>query len=248
MKKLVRKKRKQNRKSELIIILLVLLAVGSFVFLRSGYFDIADISVEGNVRLDSQEIISCGGIIRGSNIFSLKSSKAEKKINSLVMVKSVSVKKIFPNKVRVIVTEKEAFLTAVINEVYYAMDEEASVIYSCEQLSEDYGILLTGLSDVELIVGNTYNYTSNAKTATAFEVARWLRTSSLNDKISEIYASPGGYYYLYTNKPNVIKFYSLEGFNSNLEFTEVFLENEDRYIMVELVEGSEPVFKVININ
>ena len=67
--------------------------------------------------------------------------------------------------------------------------------------------------------------------------------------ISEIYITPGGNYYLYTEKANIIKFYSLDAFMSNIEFIEDFsfiLKN--RSIMVEIVEGRPPVYQTINLN
>ena len=248
MKRLKRTKRRTSRKAEIIIILTIMTVIAGFFIMRGSRFDVMKITVRGTVRLSEAEVISASGLTEGENIFSVNASKVEKRIEKLFLVENASIVKHYPDSIEIVVTEKTPFLTVVIDGRYYAMDKNGTVIHSSEALESDYGILLTGVDELDLSVGSTYSFIQNARTAVAYEVVQKLMGQGYTRFISEIHCSEKGYYYLYTKKSNVIKFYSLSGFTTNLDFIELFLENEDRHIMVEVVEGSEPVYKVIDIN
>lgn len=245
MKKIRRKRRSNNTVFKSL--LFVILVIGLSVFSRSEVFNISSISVEGTETLPVSDIIELTNLKVGSNIFDFRSSSVEELILTEPLVKSVEVKRVFPNKVRVLITERTPYITISYNSKYYYLDEDGMVIHISPSLHSDCGIILSGAKDLNLIESEFFNYNSNVNTMTAFNIADILTDTGVYDFVSEIYASDSGYFYLYTKKSNIVKFYSLNSFESNKDFVAKFIVNEDRHLMIEVIENSEPVYKVIDI-
>lgn len=242
----IRRKRKSN-KMVLYLLLAVILFIGIALFCKSNVFNISTISVEGTETLHISDIIELSGLKTGTNIFDFRASSVENSLSTESLVKSVEIKRVYPDEVRIIITERTPYITVSDNSTYYYLDEDGMVIYTSSSLNNDCGIILSGTTDVSLIKGEFFNYNSNVNTMTAFNIADILKQTKVYDYVSEIYVSQSGYYYLYTEKSNVIKFYSLSSFESNKDFIADFILNEDRHIMIEVIEDSEPVYKVIDI-
>lgn len=242
----IRRRRKSN-KTVLYLLLFVILLIGAVIFSKSEIFNISTISVEGTETLDISDIIELSRLETGTNIFDFRASLTEDLICSESLVKSVKVKRVYPNEVRIIVAERMPYITVSDGSSYYYLDEDGMVIYTSSSLQSDCGIILSGVSGLSLNKGEFFNYNSNVNTMTAYNIADILMGTGVYDDVSEIYVSESGYYYLYTRKSNIIKFYSLSSFESNKDFAADFIKNEDRHIMIEVIENSEPVYKVIDI-
>lgn len=242
----IRRKRKSN-KTVLYLLLAVILFIGIAVFCKSNVFNISTISVEGTETLNISDIIELSGLNVGTNIFDFRASSVENLLSTESLVKSAEIKRAYPDEVRIIIKERTPYITVSAEAAYYYLDEDGMVIYTSSSLNRDCGIILSGATDVSLNKGEFFNYNSNVNTMTAFNIADILKQTNVYDYVSEIYVSQSGYYYLYTEKSNVIKFYSLSSFESNKDFIADFILNEDRHIMIEVIEDSEPVYKVIDI-
>lgn len=244
-----KRRRKKKPYKSLLLMLLLACLVTSFLFLGgSDFFDITRITVEGAVSLSSEEIIEASGIRIGDNIFRFSAKDAESAIKALQNIKNASVVRVYPNKVKLIVLERSAFVSVSFGGTYYVYDDENLKISETKNISEAGGLIISGMTDNSLLLSDVLDSSSSAILATAFEIAFWQQQNNLHGSITEIYISPSGYYYAYTKNSNIIKFYTLAAFDSNKEFIKDYLLYEDRHIMVEVVEDSEPVYKVIQIN
>lgn len=245
MKKIRRKRKSKNRVFYLLLI--VILVVGMVIFFKSDIFNISTISVEGAETLDISDIIELSNLQVGNNIFDFRSSSVEDRIYSESLVKAVEIKRIFPNKVKIVITERTPYITVSFGSKYYYLDNDGMVMYDSTSLRSDCGMILSGVNEISLNKGDFFNYNSNVNTMTAFYIANILTETDVYDYVSELYVSDTGYYYLYTEKSNIVKFYSLSSFESNKDFVAEFIKNEDRHLMIEVIEESEPVYKVIDI-
>ena len=244
-----RKRIKRKSKSGIIYLLLfALLVVGAVFFLNSEFFTIKSISVEGAYSVSNEVVLETSGIKEGENLFDFKAKTAENLIKTIPVVKNVSVVRQYPDKVKIIITQRVPFVTIYTGNLYYSLDDEGMVLSETEKINDSDSIVLSGVSDVQPVVSQVYDINSNVNILTAYELSSWLRSQNLLNRVSEVHVSAGGYYYMYTKNSNVIKFYSLSSFKSKEDFIKDFIQNEKRSIMVEVVEDSEPVYKVININ
>lgn len=86
-----------------VVVIIVLIVLSNTVLFRCG-----EISVSGNVRYKSEEIIEKSGLKTGDNLLHIDEKAAEDGIlNSLVFIDSVDVQKAFPTKISIEVKEAE---------------------------------------------------------------------------------------------------------------------------------------------
>lgn len=241
--------RKKNTPNRVIGIILVLLAIGGIVFFfRSSFFSIQNIYVEGASNIDKNTVLEVCGIQAGDNLFDFSARHVQNDIMTITNVKTASVVRVYPDTVKIIVTERVPFMVIFSDGNYITVDDTGKILSVGTTLNATSGVILSGLSGISAQPGDQFDFMTNVYTQTADEILTYLKNESLYDFVSEIHVSSNGCYYLYTRKSNVVKFYSLSAFTSNEEFIKLFLENEDRQIMVEVIEGCNPVYKTIEIN
>ena len=100
------------KKSVKVLILLFLLAGMMFFgkrFIDTDYFKVQEVLIEGNSKLLKQDIAAQLEQMKGKNIVYLNTNEIENLIKTDVRVKKVSVKKLFPSKIQVILEEREPY-------------------------------------------------------------------------------------------------------------------------------------------
>ena len=101
------------KKSVKVLILLFLLAGIMFFgkrFIDTDYFKVQEVLVEGQSNLLKQDIVAQLEQMKGKNIVYLNTSEIENRIKTDIRVKKVSVKKLFPSKIRVLLEEREPYV------------------------------------------------------------------------------------------------------------------------------------------
>ena len=96
-----------------VLILLFLLAGIMFLgkmFIETDYFKVQEVLVEGKSDLLRQDITAQLEQMKGKNIVYLNTNDIENHIKSDVRVKKVSVKKLFPSKIKVVLEEREPYV------------------------------------------------------------------------------------------------------------------------------------------
>lgn len=243
-----RKRRRRGSALPWLFVLVLVLLIGVYVFLtRSPLFNITSVTVEGAYKVTVSEVKEKSGIEPGQNLFSFHSSTVEKNVRELIIIKSVDVERILPGRVKIIVAERTPAVIFAGEGGYYSVDEEGIVISLTTTPEVPTAILVSGVDIGQPLMGEYIDYSSTAMLATVRSVITDLEAKGDLGMISEIHVSSGGCYYLYTKKANVVKFYSLTSFESNQDFIDLFLNCESRPIMVEVIEGTEPVYSNIEI-
>lgn len=118
----------------LYYVLGAIILVWVFIILANTVlFKCTTINVSGNENYDSDEIISVSGISKGDNLVRLDVSKARDNIiNSLAYIDDVKVKKSFPTKINITVTEAEKQYCVVSNGTTAAISRRGKIIELCE--------------------------------------------------------------------------------------------------------------------
>ena len=136
-----RKRRNIKRKFILFLkIIAILVLLGAFVYsfnylYNSKYFKIKTVTVTGNSHYSSDQIKKVAEVAIGANIFEINKKNIEDKLASeLIWVKSISLKKIFPDKIEISITERKPYLRLVYGGKYFILDEEAVVL---DEISDD---------------------------------------------------------------------------------------------------------------
>lgn len=242
-------KLKRNNGCGIYVLFIVLLVGGLMVFLRSDFFNIKSITVEGNVYVSEETVRAGSNIQIGQNIFDFKAAEIQDQLKTIARIRKVSVVRVYPDKVKIVITERQPVAYINSGGQYYAVDDEGIVVeISSSNIAAD-AVMVTGLSGVEMPdVGRRLDFNATAQTQTVFSVLDFFISKDMLSSLSEIYISPSGYYYVYTNNSNIIKFYELSSFESNEDNVLYFLSSGQVNIMMEVVEGSNPVYKRKEIN
>lgn len=101
----------------------------SLVVMSLPVFRIETVIVSGNVELSKEEIVQTAEADTGTNIFAYISSKYEKKLMSVPIIKTANIQKIYPNKLSISVVERMPIGYIVyLENTYIAIDNEGVVL------------------------------------------------------------------------------------------------------------------------
>lgn len=111
-----------------------LLVLAAFFFLQSSYFDVRNITVDGNKHLEGEEITSLAGLSSGVNIFRADLKKAEEKISLHPLVKEVELARDFPGTILIKITERAAIGLALGQEGFATISEDGYILAQVKNL------------------------------------------------------------------------------------------------------------------
>lgn len=118
-KKKINKKRKKRKIVKLFMLLLIISGIVIFTLI-SPVFNIEDIRVLGNEKIESDTIISLSEIKKGNNIFRISKDEISKKIKENSYISKVEIKRIFPGTIELTVEERDiSYQIKVINGYVY---------------------------------------------------------------------------------------------------------------------------------
>lgn len=91
------------------LIVVALLAVSSYLTLRTGMFTVEEVRIKGNRRIVGREILKRSGLREGQSSIFFFEKEVEDEILKNPWIKKVSVRKDFPKKVTINVEEEEVY-------------------------------------------------------------------------------------------------------------------------------------------
>jgi len=206
-------KKKRRAKTRLKILIFVFVLALCLVFLLfAPMFNIKSIEVEGSSRYTVEKIIEKSGIVIGENgfrklrmkpeaILDLRLLDSEEKIGQLPYVKTCIVKIVFPDRIKIQITEREPAAYIVYFDNYLTVDAQGYVLEAGHiepqqglkeirgidfkkytiggQLEEsEISLILTG---VEII--NTINNSDSSTAVKLADVLDWVDVVSENNAI-----------------------------------------------------------------
>ncbi len=101
------------------VLVLIVAAAGILMF---PAFDITEVYCEGNVNISSEEIIAAAKLSTGKNTFLENVSGAERRVAKLPLIEEVSIKRVFPDKLCISITERTPAFYAVMGDRAVALD------------------------------------------------------------------------------------------------------------------------------
>ena len=130
-----RKKTKRNKMSKMpfsvrfgiLVAVLVMIVVAAGVLMAPG-FKVTEVYCEGNSLVQSEEIFANAQISGGKNIFLIGLGKAERNVEKLPMIKEANIKRVFPDKICIAVTERVPVAYIKAGTECIAIDNESIII------------------------------------------------------------------------------------------------------------------------
>ena len=181
------------KKSIKALVLLFLLAGIMFFsksFIDSDYFKVQEVLVEGQFDLLRQDIVAPLEQMKGKNIVYLDTNDIENLIKTDIRVKKVSIKKLFPSKIQVVLEEREPY-------VYVKKGDETLI---ADKYLNIYGdILEEPAKNIPII-----DYTNDESLKEMKTILSKIRNKDFYAMISEIRQSEKNYEILLTNNVRII--------------------------------------------
>jgi cell division protein FtsQ len=182
-----KKEQKENKTLKNIIkwiILLGVLVAAIAFFMMSPLFNVEEIEVIGNNQISDNTIISLSQIEIGDNIYKTSKSSIKQNIKQNAYIEGIEVKRVIPNKIQLIVTERTAtYMLEYANS--YAYINNQGYILEISSQSIDVPIIVGYTTDQqEIEVGGRINKEDLTRLETVLKI---IESTEVNGVISKIY-------------------------------------------------------------
>lgn len=137
--KAARRRKKTRRKYTVYYILaaVMMLAIGAALSL-TVFFNITVITVEGDTRYDSEDIIDASDVVIGDNLFRLIGSSIEESVVSeFPYIEDVKIKRVLPEELIIKVTECKPAVTVEREEEYFLFSDKGRMLEEISALPDD---------------------------------------------------------------------------------------------------------------
>lgn len=140
-----RKKRKKNYILYYIILFLFIIVAGIILSL-TVFFNIETIDVEGTSKYTAEEIVAKSGLQTGDNLFRISTGDASKRIISeLEYIDNVEIRRSFPNKLTITVTEAKPVMSLSSGTNYYLVSDAGRILESGLSGPKENTFVVTGI-------------------------------------------------------------------------------------------------------
>lgn len=164
------KKRPYRGGNYTLYFILAAIVVGIIMAILSNtvLFKCGTIEVVGTTRYTSEEIIAAAGINTGDNLLHIDAKKAENSVmNAFAFVDGVTVKKSYPTKIIIEITEAQNWFALYENRKKYVISRGGRVL---GEISPDGLVVVKGFEAESLETGCWLNSTVDAKNKIVMEI------------------------------------------------------------------------------
>ena len=142
-----------------LVLLLAVVIVGAL--LAAGYFltTVRSITVSGNSILTDDQVKNLAGLYTGRSIFAYDLNAAKRGIETDPYLKCETIKRVYPNKLMIIVSERKEFAALLMASSTYAVIDSSGCVLDIGRSEESVEGLLPvyGLASMSLTVGRRIN-------------------------------------------------------------------------------------------
>lgn len=184
-----KEKKKTNTKAIRIVKFLIffIIIIGAIAFfMLSPVFNIKTITVVGNNKLTTDEVISLSEITTGVNTFKILTGQAEKKVKQNSYIESVKISRKLPDEIVVEVNERTAtYMLEFVNSVVYINNQGYMLEITDQKISAP---ILTGINTPteEFKEGNRLNKEDLQKMETVLKIMDTLGSYDLSNLVTKI--------------------------------------------------------------
>lgn len=111
-----------------VLVTLVLIFVAIVFIFVSDAFDISEILVEQNTKISAEQIISFSGIEKGTNVFAISKKVIKSRLKENSYVNDVEIKRVLPNKIKLIVEERKVEYVLPLANSYVYIDKQGYIL------------------------------------------------------------------------------------------------------------------------
>ncbi len=186
------RRRARGRLVPLLRVLSIFLTAVVIVAALTLFFTVQQISVSGNDRYSTEEIIDVCGVVQGDNLILLdKYAIAQRLYTELPYITDVRINRAFPDGLTVEVTETRATLAVEGDGVWWLVSETGKIVDKTDAEEAEYYVVLHGLTAQDGAIGAplTLSEEGSMSTERLKELVTALGKRGMLDKTQSIDAS-----------------------------------------------------------
>lgn len=202
------------------------------IFISSSYFRLESIEIEGNKGLTQEEIIAISGIEEDANVLAISLDRTRDRLLCDLRIENVEATRILPNKIRLIVTERNPIFYATGSLGFLEIDRQGTVLAVHKSMNRMDVPVLTGRQLSDLYVGDVCD------DAELKQVSDYLANlpEDVLKQISEINIQNPNQVYAYTTDSIYVDLGPIERLAAKASLTsEMLHEITDRSLAVESI-------------
>lgn len=169
-----------------LIAVIALLAIAAF-FARDQLLKIRNAEVMGLASFTKEEVLELAGISGSTTYFSLNEEKIRTRINANRYLEFVSLERVWPSGVILVVNERRPAANVLHMGVQYVVSQDGMVLESTSKIALDNGcIKVTGMNVRDIRVGSVMVCQRAERLEAMQELLLELRLQQVEDKVSEL--------------------------------------------------------------
>ena len=249
-------KKKKNKgkkiKSKIFILILIIIGIGIFA-LVSPIFNIDEIKVIGNEKVESETIESLSGIEKGKNIFQISKKNIINDVKENPYINSVQVKRRLPGTIELDIEERKlAYQVKVINSYVYIdykgyileVSSKQEKVPLVEGFTTDQDTLLNG----KRLINNDIE-----KIRTILTIMETSKAIEINNLISKITIQNNEFVLELKKENKIIYLGEANDLTNKMTFVKTMLEKEKGntgkiFVNGDINKGFKPYFREEKIN
>lgn len=150
---LIEKRRRKMAIKRTTFILIVLLSILITLCLNLSYFNIQNIVVLNNKNVQKDEVIKLSNVQAGNNIFYINTKHSKENILSNPYVEDVKIKRKLPNKLEILVKEREVAFYGKKGNKFIIIDKNGVVLEQKDNIKDMDLIKLEGMDFKKAKIG-----------------------------------------------------------------------------------------------
>lgn len=179
----MRKSKKRKVIMFLIFILMIILFL--YILLNSNIFNSKNIKIEGNNKITNEEIISILNIKEDKNIFRYNLNDMKKILEKENYIKDVKIDRIIPDKLHIMIIEKEIAGALKNGKEYYYVDEDINLIEKAGDLDNMKEKIIIEC-DYNINKEKIIEFKNDKQKEIISSLLKDIKSNNLNNKVNKI--------------------------------------------------------------
>ena len=207
--------------------LLIILVIAAIIyFLMSPFFDIKEITVEGEKKISEEQIKNISGITLNQNIFSFSKIRTKQNIKENPYIASVEINRNLPNKIVIEVTERVPTFLIEYGNAYIYLDNQGYALEISEEKLE-LPILTSLKIDVENFnPGDRLEKEDLKKLEHVISIIGAAKSNELYDKIISVDVKDSADYILIMQDSKTVHLGDTNNLNVKMLYLQKILQSE----------------------
>lgn len=169
-----RRRARIKRKIFGIFFLLLLILCSAIIIMKTPLFAVKSVEIQGNQLVSDETIANLSGLDIGNSIFNKTAASAQRSILSLPYISEVSVKKSYPSKVKITVSELNASYMLQLETRNVLIDKNGKSIKEAEVDEITAFPVILGLSDGGFRLGSMITALTDEETQIFYRMIKCI--------------------------------------------------------------------------